>query len=188
MTSTQSTASGEHHGEGVYYAPEDYASLSTRIVVLCIDASVLILLLAIIMLAWLIFSETDLEAMISAISLTWLAAAYGYMAILKPTTVGTLGYRLMGIRIVTLKGERPSLLVMSFRFILLLVGPLNQLLDILWLGGDEHKQALRDKLAGTYVIKRKAIPQGQGPIAYVAYDLFGWNLLFREVKAPPTSS
>lgn len=75
----------------------------------------------------------------------------------------TLGYA-GGVRIVTLRGERPSLLTLTTRFLFATFGPANIILDLLWIGNDPHRQALRDKSAQTYVIRKDAKPAGRGSL------------------------
>jgi uncharacterized RDD family membrane protein YckC len=107
---------------------------------------------------------------------------YVYLAILKPSRVRTLGFWLTGVRIVNHKGQRPSVFRMTFRLMLWILGPINPIIDFLWLGGDDHRQTLRDKFAGTYVIKRDATPVGQGIRRAAYYSLMGATLIFREIR------
>ena len=69
-----------------------------------------------------------------------------------------------------------------------MLGPLNWLMDLLWLSGDTHRQALRDKFTGTYVVKRLAEPAGNGKVVYRSYDIVGLNFVFREVEIPSATS
>ena len=39
-----------------------------------------------------------------------------------------------------------------------------------------------DKFAQTYVIKRDASPIGVGKLVYSVFDVWGWSLVFREVR------
>ena len=55
------------------------------------------------------------------------------------------------------------------------------LFDIVWLGGDPNRQSIRDKFAGTYVIRRKATPAGRGPIEFKIYFMFDYGIIFAEV-------
>jgi hypothetical protein len=65
----------------------------------------------------------------------------------------------------------------------LVFGPLNYLMDILWLSSDAHRQALRDKFTQTYVVRKNAQPAGTGKLIYRYYEIFGYNFLFREIEA-----
>ncbi len=71
---------------------------------------------------------------------------------------------------------------MLFRYCLLIVGPLEIFLDLIWLTGEETKQTFRDKYVGTYVVNLKAKPIGQGPQIITKMNVMGWHLMFREVK------
>ena len=63
-----------------------------------------------------------------------------------------------------------------------MLGPINFVLDLLWVWSDSYRQTLRDKLAYTYVVRRDAVPEGRGPIAFAHYSILGWHLLCREVR------
>jgi len=63
-------------------------------------------------------------------------------------------------------------------------GPFNMLLDLFWIPGDTHRQALRDKFAQTYVVKRTAQIEGKGKMTHNYYDILGWSLFFSEVEVP----
>jgi len=63
------------------------------------------------------------------------------------------------------------------------LGPLNYLVDLVWLSGDPHRQAIRDKVAGTYVVRRKAVPIGAGKVIRHQYSMLGCNFLCREITA-----
>jgi hypothetical protein len=104
------------------------------------------------------------------------------MAVVKPTKLRTIGYRIADLKVVDLRGVRPSIFQMTWRFLLLVFGPIDLLVDLIWLGGDENRQTIRDKLAATYVIRRDAVPIGAGPIVRRNYFLLGCSFLFREVK------
>jgi hypothetical protein len=92
------------------------------------------------------------------------------------------GWGLFRLKIVDLHGNTPSILRMTLRFATLFLGPLNLIFDLLWLGGDRDRQTLRDKLAGTYVVKRRATPLGQGAIVWPRYSLLGYMLILPEVR------
>ena len=60
------------------------------------------------------------------------------------------------MKIISIVGKRLSIWQMTLRFLILFFGPLNFFVDILWLTGEQNKQTLRDKMFGTYVVKRRA--------------------------------
>lgn len=109
-------------------------------------------------------------------------AGYSYFVVLKRSKFRTLGYRLGRVKIVDLDGQVPSYQTLSLRSAFGLIGPLNWL-DLIWLFNDTHGQALRDKFAGTYVVKNDAQPAGEGRIVFRLYEIALYNCIFREVEA-----
>src|SRR5207249_2120250 len=114
----------------------------------------------------------------------WIGFCYAYLVFLEASPIGTLGFLLTGVKIVTLKGERPSFLRMTFRLLLWFLGPFNVLVDLWWLTGDDCKQTLRDKCAGTIVIRKTAVPAGHGEITLKRYQLLAHSFVFYEVRKP----
>ena len=89
------------------------------------------------------------------------------------------------VRIVGQDGGKPGISSLTLRLLFGVLGPLNWL-DLVWLSGDTHRQALRDKLAGTYVVRKDARPAGTGKIVYRHYEILFYNFLFREVEVETT--
>jgi uncharacterized RDD family membrane protein YckC len=117
-----------------------------------------------------------------------LGFTYFYLVILESSRFGTLGFIITGVKVLNLKGERPSLLRMTLRQLLWVVGPFHPFTDLLWLGGDDFRQTLRDKFAGTIVVKRDAVPAGRGPVHLRYYGFAGLMLAFAEVQKPRSST
>jgi uncharacterized RDD family membrane protein YckC len=167
--------------QGVYYSLKDYAGLGRRLLILGIDAGVIIAALLVALLAYGLAPDGLLS------SIHFYAGGYVvflafYLAVLGRSDLGTLGYLLTSVRVVNLQGDRPSLTCMLFRSSFVVLGPFNALLDIIWLGGDSNRQSIRDKLTGTYVVRRKAKPSGVGVQNYVMITFGYWNFLVREVS------
>jgi uncharacterized RDD family membrane protein YckC len=173
--------------KGVYYRQEDYASIFRRTLTAVIDLAVLLFAMMLVTIVKIIL---DPVGKTSSASIFWigLGLSYLYLAILKRTRIGTLGYLLTGVRIVDLEGKKPPLLAMTGRFLLLMLGWFFLFFDIAWLIGDKHRQTLRDKLAGTYVIRKSAKPLGTGVQSIVPYHMLGLALMFREVKETSRST
>jgi uncharacterized RDD family membrane protein YckC len=110
--------------------------------------------------------------------------AFAYLVLLERSSVGTLGYLLTGVRIVTLKGERPSILRMTYRLLLWVAGPFHPFVDFTWLTGDEFRQTLRDKPAGTVVVRKSAVPAGVGELRLNRYQFQTFSFVFYEVRKP----
>ena len=167
--------------EGVYYNREAYAGFWLRLMVDVIDISA-IMSISIVFTILFMKVLTPSEQFIPVLFVLWAGLWFIYFVLLKRSNFGTLGYKLCRVRIVNLRGERPSILALTFRLIFAAIGPLNMLFDLIWLSGDENRQALRDKFAQTYVVKKNATPIGTGKITYCDFDLWSWRVMFREVK------
>ena len=165
---------------GVYYDPSAYAGLGRRLLILLTDMIGFILLMALMLFPFMYLPESDVTA--HAITISLIVLSLLYFAILKRTSIGTLGYIITGVRIVDLTGNKPSIGRMLFRTLFIVIGPLNLFLDLFWVGNDREKQSLRDKLAGTYVIRKKASILGRGKITFSTYTFFGYSFIFKEVS------
>ena len=170
---------------GVYFSQNDYAGLLLRLLIIGIYTAVLLAFSIIIgLILYPINRESD--TIIAHTIAVMVPISYLYLAIYKRTDRSTVGYRVLDVKIINLEGKRPSIWQMTLRFFMLFFGPLNFFVDILWLTGEEKKQTLRDKMFGTYVIKRQAQPKGTGKIIYYQQMFLGWNWMFREVERTST--
>jgi uncharacterized RDD family membrane protein YckC len=173
-------------GDGVYYAMSDYAGFLRRVVVIAIDTTVLLVIgvclwFPILTVWWAVIPERDPSGFFL---LAWIVSAWLYLTVLKRSRVRTVAYRLLGLKIVTTKGERPSLLAMTFRMFMWMFGPFNFILDLIWLGADTEQQSLRDCYVGTYVVRYDAEPLGVGPMHLTRYNAAGFNLAYPRVCRP----
>jgi uncharacterized RDD family membrane protein YckC len=168
--------------QGVYYSLVDYAGFWRRLLVDIIDFTLLLVATITVTMGAALLLPAAEQSMPKVLFLSGFALGFAYLVLLKRSRFRTLGYLVGGIRIVSIHGERPSLWSLTVRALFAVFGPFNVLIDILWLTNDERRQALRDKLAHTYVIRDRAVPLGHGAIGYTTYTIFGWNLLFAEVR------
>lgn len=169
---------------GNYYAPEDYAGVFRRFVISVVDwLFVLIVFFAVKVVHFKMQGGMG-DAFTTAELWGWLAFLYVYFVVLEASSLGTLGYLLTGVRIVDLQGKRPAFHRMLVRLLLMTRGPIFMLVDFVWLTGDEYKQTLRDKFAGTVVVRKKAVPAGVGELRLNRYQVFCYSLVFYEVKKP----
>lgn len=168
--------------EGVYYWRHDYAGFWRRVLVSTVDAVVALAgLLVFLLIGYAIMPVSGVPFAF----LIWLIVFYLYFVVCKRSRWRTLGYRCVCVRIVDVRGNSPSSSSMTFRLIVALIGTNSNVLglvDILWISSDDHRQALRDKLAGTYVVRASAEPMGHGPIVYHVYHLLGWTLPVQDVR------
>ena len=165
---------------GVYFRREDCAGFWRRALVDVID----LLLVGVICLAlaWSLWRVLPPGAMaIRLVLASWAAFFFCYFVPLKRSKMGTVGYLVGRVRIVGMDGRPPGLIPLTLRLSFAVLGP--WVLDLPWLSGDPYRQALRDKFAQTYVVKRKAEPAGQGKFVYRYCEICCHNFLFREVEA-----
>lgn len=168
--------------DGVLYANSDYAGLFRRFIIVTVDGGVILAAWSLLVWLWYIVIDPTGNSYDLCVG-SWFVFIYLYLVVLKPSPVRTVGFWITGVRIVDYRGHSPSILRMTFRVFLWLLGPLNPIVDFFWLGGDRHRQTLRDKIAGTYVIKCCASPVSSGRRRATYFNLMGWNLIFWEIQA-----
>jgi uncharacterized RDD family membrane protein YckC len=166
--------------------PDFFAGFLRRLVVIMIDMTVLLLVGVMLWIALLaVYWDPETGGDPSGIFyLVWVAITWFYLTVIKRSRWRTLGYRMLGLKIVTTRGTRPSLFRMTFRFLLWIFGPFNFLLDLFWLGADSEQQSLRDCYAGTYVVRNCAEPIGSAPIHLTRYHGMGLTLVYPRVVRP----
>ena len=169
---------------GVYFRREDYASFWVRALVDVIDFFIFGAFCAGLAIFTLIIFPPD-RSTVNLILLASSAAGNLYFVVLKHSRFRTLGYRVGRVRIVALDGNPPTYNSLVWRSLFGLLGPLNWL-DSIWLFNDKHRQALRDKFAGTYVVKTEAQPAGGGKIVFSLYEIALYNFMFREIQVEAT--
>ena len=172
-----------HSGNmGVFYHGDDYISVSRRLAIDFIDTFLTTVACGACSLALMILwpHDASLGPIILAL---WVAVWFLYFVILKRSTFRTIGYKVFGARVVNLQGQRPGILSLLGRILFVVGGPANVLIDLLWIPSDPCRQAIRDKFAHTYVIRRDAQPIGVGRIVYRTYSMFGTTFLFQEVQS-----
>jgi uncharacterized RDD family membrane protein YckC len=166
---------------GVFFLERDYVGVSRRLLIDFVDTALVIALCAVfgyvVITVWP-HEESLTLALFACLASIW----FGYFVILKRSRFRTLGYILGGARIVNLQGQRPSVLSLLSRILFVAAGPANFLIDLFWIPTDPCRQAIRDKFAHTYVVRKDAVPAGTGPIVYRTYVMLGTTFLFQEVN------
>lgn len=163
------------------FADGDYVGIFRRFVIVVVDGCVIALMWLVLVGLWYGLIDPTGEPF-DQFMWSWICFIYLYLAILKPTRVRTLGLWVTGARVVDHRGKAPSFVRMTFRLLLWLLGPFNPAIDFFWLSGDCHRQTLRDKFAGTYVVGRHAVPIGRGKRKAAYYNLMGATLIFWEIQ------
>jgi len=171
-----STRKAEAPALGAYYAVNDLAGLVRRSAVLAVDLAVVFFVCGPIVARGSDVGLSQRMANLVAFGLAW-----AYLAGLKTGASGTLGYRLARVQLVDLHGNPVRLGLSTARFLFLFAGPINVFFDLFWLTTDPNRQTLRDKLTGTYVVRRGAPPAGRGPITYPTYFINSMSFTMPEV-------
>jgi uncharacterized RDD family membrane protein YckC len=177
-----------HAEPGVIFRREDCAGVGRRLLASFVDGLVL-LVFAIQwrFVCWFVVLDRELSLYL------WLGsfgiALTAYLGLLKRSPLRTLGYRLAGIEIVGIDGNRAGLLPMLLRStagaLWVLSGSMMYFLDLAFIRYDEQRRTLRDKLAGTIVIRAGSVPVGSGTQTLGLHFFLGWTVYFREVKPRP---
>ena len=144
-------------GEGVYFAPSDYPRFWRRLLAFVIDCFLLLILFSVaaaIHGADPESNESHPLLLASLVTLTWI-----YFTVIKASRFRTLGYRLLGLRIVTLRGGKPSFFQMSIRKTFFVFG---SLIEVFWVLA--HRQWLGDQVVQLIVVRNRAKPIGSGRI------------------------
>jgi len=76
---------------------------------------------------------------------------------------------------------------MNVRLFLCACAPGILLLDLLWFWGDRERRTFRDRLVGTYVIRKGATPSGGGPIRPIILFILGYTVVYPEVIGSPAA-
>lgn len=173
-------------GDADYYNHDDYVGFGTRLLIMSVDAFVLLLLGVAL---WLPFATMLMTGALRSdpsgyFWLMYFLVIWIYLAPIKRSSFGTVGFRIFGVKLVSAKGGPPSLFSMTLRMVMWIFGPFNLLLDLLWLGADSESQSLRDCYLGTYLVKRSAMPIGRAPVHLTRYNAMGFVLDYPRVCRP----
>ncbi|MCC9607319.1 RDD family protein [Blastopirellula sp. JC732] len=170
-------------GEADYYDERDYIGILRRLVIYAIDIFVLLMLGVAVGIPITITAVLEILPLDPGITfwLVYLLAIWTYLAPIKRTRFGTLGYLICGVRIVSATGAPPSLLVMTTRMVLWIANPFNTITDLCWIGLDSERQILRDCYLGNYLVNRNAQPIGSGPVHLTRYFAMGFAMAYPRV-------
>ena len=159
--------------EFVYYDVAAYAGFGRRLVGIVIDLVVLLVFYGVV----LAVLGADVESPPRWVKLTVAGIAYLYLTVFRRSRFRTPGYWATDVRIVDLKGRRPSMFLMTMRLLWWVLGPINPIIDFVFISNDDCNQTIRDKLLGTYVIRVCAEPAGRGHRAHDRVGFVGMMLV-----------
>ncbi len=167
-------------GDGVYFASDAYVGIGRRLLILIVDAAVLIFAYILFWSAcFFLLHDPVGPFLLAVVAITWI-----YLAVVKQSELRTVGLRMTDARVVTLRGQKPSILRMTFRMMLWMFGPFNFIYDLVWTGPDNECRTLRDCFAGTCVVNHTAKSVGTAEIHLVHYHAFGFNLTYPRACRP----
>jgi uncharacterized RDD family membrane protein YckC len=168
-------------GDGVYFAADDYIGVSRRIIILFVDTVMLGVMVWLLSVFWLYLVGDDKGLAGVVVFAIWL-----YLVPLKRSVFRTIGYRLMGVKLVNLKGQRPSLLLLTLRSLLWIfcLAPASFLFEFLWCSIDYDRQSIRDRITNTCLVKNDATPIGTGEVHLAYFFSFCCTLMFSHVVHP----
>ena len=150
-----------------YYPPQPYgynrlatnrASVGARFVALLIDAILVGIVTSIVLTpfrlaAWRYFDHNVDFWPSNLTSLGQLVVLGIYATLMTVYFGGTIGKRVMNLRVVNLDGSRPTANTLALRYIIgYPISGVFILLGFIWAIFDNQKQAWHDKIANTYVV------------------------------------
>lgn len=169
---------------GVKYKDSDYAGLLVRLVILSIDLTVVsVFFISCIYLDSFLMDQYEnyTHFYFAYVSLV---VSFIYLTKIKTTKIGTLGQVMTGTRIETIYGTKPGLIRMTARLLFWLVGPLNFVIDLMFLAMIKEKRAVRDCICNTIVVKKSAAPIETGvPIRVTRVLALGLNLMYESCNS-----
>lgn len=173
-------------GDADFYDPKDYVGIGRRLIVMIVDWLMLVLIGIVLWMPFLvlILAEVIQSDPSGMFWILFLLAIWVYLAPIKRSDFGTVGYRLLGIKLVSAKGGHPSLINMTIRMMMWMFGPFNFVLDLLWLGADSENHSLRDCYLSAYLVNRNASSIGRAPVHLTRYNAMGFALAYPRVCRP----
>jgi uncharacterized RDD family membrane protein YckC len=162
-------------GDGVYYAASDYVGRWRRLVIAIVDSLMLLFAWGVLAVAGQLVGLPGIFMLLSIAFVWW------YEVPLKRSRYRTFGFWLTGCKIVNLRGERPSLAMLTFRVLLKWAMWRLWLFNFLWCGIDDDRQSLFDCYAKTCLVKVRAEPIGSGSVQLVHYFAGGAVLFYPRV-------
>src|SRR5712692_6283678 len=129
--------------EGLYFRRQDSVGFWRRLLIDLIDVSFAVGVCLLLTTGLSLFAGAQPGKTLARFVFSCCAIVrLFYFVVLKLSRLGTLGYIFGRVRIVGLDGRPPSWFSLILRLPSAAIGPLN-LVDLVWLSGDEYHQALR---------------------------------------------
>jgi len=167
-------------GLGVKFEDDAYLGLFSRLLLVIVDSFIafIVLIIGISIDLWLIDTTSNYDSYYATYSS--MLVIYIYLTSLKTSKFGTLGQFFTKSKILTIYGEKPTQLKMSFRLFIWVLGPFNFISDLVFLTMIKEKRTLRDCYCDTIVVKKCAEPIGvKIPVRFNRVFAMGLNLMYR---------
>jgi len=187
-------------GDAVFFRSSDYASPGRRIGAFFIDWIVLLIALALLQgglfalnpkakAEWLQARAEHTKPgrhareVATRAQRIWLFTFVLYHVAVRWTYGGTVGYRVMRIRMVNVHGEPPAFRSLLRRFVLACAGALPLGVTYVACIRNERRQAWHDRWASTWLVRRHAQPAGLADIEEKA--IFLGSYMFTHQRLVP---
>ena len=192
--------------DAVYFAPKDYASPARRIGSFLIDLLVIVFLFIGIGIAaefavvpkrvWTMPPSAEKQKLTKhyikplqvPLTLAWLGLVVAYHLLLRLTRGGTLGYRLMRIRLVDKTGRTPQIKTVFKRFLIALPACMPLGVGYLLCFKTPKRQAIHDRWSGTWLVRCAAVLAGPALTAYNTKLVGTFVLTYIDVEPAPDES
>ncbi|MBF0197815.1 MAG: RDD family protein [Planctomycetes bacterium] len=169
-------------GIGVYYDTDDYAGFFRRLIIICVDLFVFCSLISFGLILDEVLYDSFESYYEEYCTFGALILTYIYLTVIKISRFGTFGLALTNCKIVSIYGKKPSMYNMSFRFLFLFLGPVNLIIDLMWLTLNPEKRTVRDCYSQTYVIRKNSKHIGESPVHLCRIHVLGAMLMYPTVS------
>ncbi len=191
----------------VWFRSEDYASIARRIGAFLLDHAFLFSLLIVVMLTVIFPLPAELAERMRSTPVVerqamtaewlkspesmhrlmwrlrgWLVFCVAYYTVFRRLRGGTVGYRIMGIRLIDKTGHPPSLGTLFKRFFVAAIATLPLGASYLKCRKSSKRQAFHDWWCGTWLVRKRAVPAGRGKVSYQPLLLGTFMLTFIDVE------
>ncbi|MFQ5424909.1 MAG: RDD family protein [Phycisphaerae bacterium] len=191
----------------VWFRSEDYASIARRIGAFLLDHAFLFALLIVVMMTVIFPLPPELVERMRSVPVAerqtmtaewlkspesmhrlmwrlrgWLVFCVAYYTVFRRLRGGTVGYRIMGIRLIDKTGQPPLLGALFKRFCVAAIATLPLGASYLKCRKSGKRQAFHDWWCGTWLVRKRAVPAGRGKVAYQPLLLGTFMLTFLDVE------
>ena len=166
--------------EAVCFAPEDYAGPGVRWAIIAVDICILLLLYVFLLIAGLLLEPSTSISGVAIFGATYSLMWVFYLGVVHSVGLGSVGYRVMGYKLVDYFGRRPTLWRAIVRSGALLLSPSHILIDYVFVLCPRTRQTFWDLTAETVVVRQHAEPQSTARLCSKLVFFVGQTYVWRE--------